>query len=143
MILLVLSALAFHQEPVIMSGRRQPPVPWQQAMTARCGRNALDLSDFGTVYPAGLQPSVNVDGHPVTGPEIDRLKSDLAHRTGVYRFEVLCTDEGGFSVRIVVGERPVNGEAVVYQIGSALIQNGRLTEYSGLEPSTDDSFWYR
>lgn len=140
--LVILSVFAFvAQDPVVTSGLHRGPNPWTQGATLQCGQAVVQFSGFGPSSPE-VAPGIESNGRQVTGEKVTELHRDLGRRSAVYRIGALCGPEDQVYARIDIGERQADG-TVRYESASAVISGGALTSYTGLAPSTADSFWFR
>jgi len=141
---MMLLALAILQSanPVVMTREPHAASPWTQSVRARCGNAEIAIEGYGAGRPLDRAPRLRLNGRPVAGDAVERLLDDLAHRSAVYRVQVLCGQGGEITVRIDEGEKRAGGP-VRYRSGGALIRGNRLVSYTGLEASDADSFWFR
>ena len=71
------------------------------------------------------------------------LVRDLSDPVAVYRIGARCgKGEGRFGLPIQLGKKTEAG-GIIYRSGSALIVNGTLESYEGLEPIDAKGFWFR
>lgn len=130
---------------------REPILPdtWVQTFEVRCGSERLRVANYGARLPyPGTGPIITSNGRPVRGPQIEALRRDLSTRTAAYRLTGQCRPHGrGIWFRIVSGEiiYPVEGQdgQMRYLAGSATIRRGRLVEYHALQPTTEETYWFR
>ncbi|WP_439472479.1 hypothetical protein [Brevundimonas sp.] len=139
----VLSLLALGQEDVVlMSGFRQVAEPWTQSVRAVCGRDVLEVMGYGAGTPQPREPRIRVNGRALTGDAVPELLGDISTASAVYRFQVMCPRNGGFSVIVSRGEVPRDG-GVVYENAAARITGRELVTYSGMGQATAEDFWFR
>jgi hypothetical protein len=138
----LLAAASAVTDPVVMTREPHPPSRWNLSTQANCGTSPLVISGYGASVLTGARPKMTRNGRAVTGPDIDRLLSDLSTLRAVYRFSVECGRTGIITLRIYEGEAQ-RDDTVRFRAALATIKGNRLDFYTGLEPADADAFWYR
>ena len=137
-----LLTLLLSPAPALIVREPRAASPWEQSVSASCRGASLVLSGYGAARPLHGVPTLRVNGRPVTGPSLNGMLGDLAHRSAAYRLAMLCGSPNEVTMRIYVGERLSDG-TIRYQAGAALIRGNRLVSYTGLQAGDADTFWFR
>jgi len=121
---------------------REPVIPqvWTQSVRARCDRQSIEISGYGASDKRRRPANVTINGRRLTGDGADKLYADLSVRSAVYRITILCGQDGIVTMRLYRGAAR-NG-AVEYYAANANIKNGHLIDYTGLQPTEVEGFWF-
>ena len=142
---LLISSLALHsvaQGPIVPSYDPPPAQAWEQSLLLRCGGTTLRVAGYGAARPLNRPVTITVDGRPLRGTGVAALRRDLSNRRAAYRLAGRCPRQrSSIALFLYAGEQ--TGGVVSYSAGQALIVNGALRNYSGLEPANSETFWFR
>lgn len=141
MFYLVIAAAA-QVVPVITTREPRPASPWVQSVQASCGQNVVIVSGYGVGRPLDQPVRILVNGRPVTGRDVQRLRNDLSKDSAVYRLQFLCSSSGGITMRIAEGFTDSNG-TIRYRSGAAVIRGNTLSRYLEMEDADAKAFWFR
>lgn len=115
----------------------------EQVAMFRCGGDTLRIASYGPARPIGRPTQITLNGRPLKGAKVVTLRRDLASRRAVYRLGARCSRPGNeFGLRVDIGEKGADGR-VSFRSGAAIIKNGTLLRYTGLEMSDAETFWFR
>ena len=139
---IVLTAVVLGTNPELMAREPVPASPMKTSFEAVCAGTRLRVEAHGLARPqAGARIFVN--GRRVRQSGIGRLERDLTDSGAVYRLVALCGRERQtLQLQLYVGEADAAGQ-VAYSAGSATFIRDILVSYTGLSPTTEESFWFR
>jgi len=149
-------ALAFAAAPLWVPNEsagpaaREPSRPegFSQNVEIRCGRQTLIVRGFGACEGAGAAvPVLLLNGRTLRGGDADRMRTDLSRPGAAYRMMAQCHPRGAILFAFNIGERVFPdrrppGE-MRYHRGSAEIGRGRIERYRGLQPISEEQYWFR
>jgi hypothetical protein len=119
----------------------RPARPWIQSLSLTCGDTTYRISGYGAAFPPEQEVVITANRRRLRGEAAERLKRDLSRRGAVYRIVGLCS---GNSINLIVYRGEVGARGTVsYESGSAAISRAHGLWYGGLEPSSEDGFWFR
>jgi hypothetical protein len=114
-----------------------------QSFELRCDSSTLRISGYGMRRPGRAPAIITLNGRPVRGEAIGRLRQDLSDVSAVYRLTGRCSGGSSDILLHVHRARPEANGDIRYTVGQAAIVRGRIIEYPGLEEASASSFWFR
>lgn len=136
--LLSMLLLLQSDEGVVRTSEPRPATPWQETLSARCGRQGLEIRR--PMRPLQSPPQVLLNGRAPQG-DVRPLEAELGRVDAAYRMSFTCSRNEAMQLRWVSGQTGPDGQ-VRYRAGSAVFHDGSLVR-SAAEEATEEAFWYR